>query len=77
MAKGTLNKAVTLKPFDYNRLVGNITLPEGTAVIEIESGMGKLWAVESVALLTELTGDAHDSKHRYVTVNAADVTAGE
>jgi hypothetical protein len=75
MERGKLNKDVTLVPFEFPTC-GKITLPAGTETICIERGIGLpgSWAVASVALLTELTGNAHDSKHRYCWIDPADVT---
>lgn len=43
-----------------------ITLPEGTPVVELTDGRGHVcYAVKSIKLLIELTGNAHDAKHRY------------
>ena len=55
-----------------------ITLPAGTIVdlIKGASGtQGDLYAVRSIALLIELTGNTHDPKYRYafVPTDAVDV----
>ena len=54
-----------------------ITLPAGTAVTLVKGASGTegdLYAVESVKLLIELTGNTHDPKYRYayVPTNAVD-----
>jgi hypothetical protein len=48
-----------------------ITLPKGTRlelVNRTSSGKDGMWAVESVKLLQQLTGNAHDPIHRYCFV---------
>jgi|JI10StandDraft_1071094.scaffolds.fasta_scaffold199727_5 hypothetical protein len=56
----------------------SITLPAGTSVklVKGASGtQGDLYAVESVKLLIELTGNTHDPKYRYAFVPADAVDA--
>lgn len=55
-----------------------ITLPAGTTVTLVKEASGTegdLYAVQSVKLLIELTGNAHDPKYRYafVPTDAVDV----
>ena len=55
-----------------------ITLPTGTAVTLVKGASGTegdLYAVESVKLLIELTGNTHDPKYRYAFVPADAVDA--
>lgn len=49
-----------------------ITLPEGALVFFVE-GDGGGYAIESEALLVELTGDTHSPRYYYAWVNASDV----
>ena len=50
-------------------IMGNLTIPKGTQVRSITSGSGKNeWAVMSISLLIELTGNTHDPKYRWYCV---------
>ena len=49
-----------------------VTIPKGTALVEVK-GHGGGFAVASINLLQELTGNKHDPKYRYVWVNFADI----
>lgn len=53
-----------------------ITIPAGTAVKAVPSSGGRtLFAVVSVKLLIDLTGNTHDPKYRYCFVPADAVAA--
>lgn len=48
----------------------NITIPEGTEVINVTRGE---WAIRDVGLIERLTGNLHDPQYRYVWVSEANV----
>lgn len=53
-----------------------IIVPEGTKVIAVDCCLGGyIWAVESVSLVTELTGDSHMANTRYIYIDQSDVLA--
>ena len=45
-----------------------VTLPEGTELVMVQNGTGLQYAVASVALLKELTGNTHDPVYRHCFV---------
>ena len=49
-----------------------VTLPKGAAVHYVDSPGGG-WAISSVQLLVELTGNTHDPHYRYAWVSPEDV----
>jgi hypothetical protein len=64
-------KAILSQHHELTIWGSTIMLPRGTRlelVNHTSSGKGGMWAVESVKLLQELTGNAHDPIHRYCFV---------
>lgn len=46
----------------------DVTLPEGTELVLVQNGTGPEYAVESVELLKQLTGNSHDPNYRHCFV---------
>lgn len=67
---------VTNRDLPMNLWGSSFTLPKGTRVRLVKNASGTegdLWAVESIALLIELTGNSHDPKYRFAFVPADSV----